>query len=332
MKKLLISFLSLLVILVFIFFWASSGALKRDQLYTITKPIDNKIISKDTISIMTYNIGYLSGLTNNKPLERKKDLFDKNANALIDLLREHKVDILAIQEIDFNSDRSFNTDQLDLIKSRMNFNFTSKAVNWDKRYVPFPYWPPKYHFGKIVSGQAIASRFPIFSNDVEILTKPVDQDFYYNSFYLDRLIQIDTLSINGQPVLLMNVHLEAFSTKTRALHIQKVFKLFTDAIKNGPVLLVGDFNESSFSGNQSMMRPFYEHPGIGSAIPLDTLKQNINKHFTYNSERPDRKIDYIFYAKNYVEAFELITITKTKNLSDHLPVMMRFKLKSLSSN
>ena len=332
MKKLLISFLSLLIILVSIFFWASSGTLKHDQLYAITKTADNKIISKDTISIMTYNIGYLSGLTNNKPLERKESLFDKNADAIIDLLKKYKVDILAIQEIDFDSDRSFNINQLDFIKSGMNYNFTSKAVNWDKRYVPFPYWPPKYHFGKIVSGQAIASRFPILSNDIEILSKPVDQDFYYNAFYLDRLIQMDTLSINGQPVLLMNVHLEAFSTKTRALHIQKVFKLFTNAIKNGPVLLVGDFNESTLSGNQSMMRPFYEHPGIGRAIHLDTLKQNINKHFTYSSERPDKKIDYIFYAKNYIEAIESMTITKTENLSDHLPVLMRFKLKSLSSN
>ena len=332
MKKVLISFLSLLVILVFIFFWASSGALKRDQLYTITKPIDNKIISKDTISLMTYNIGYLSGMTNNKPLDRSQGLFDKNVGAIIDLLKKYKVDILAIQEIDFDSDRSFNIDQLDLIKNRMNYNFSSKAVNWDKKYVPFPYWPPKYHFGKIVSGQVIASRFPIVSNDIEILSKPINQDFLYKAFYLDRLIQLDTLSINGQPVLLMNVHLEAFSKKTRTLHIQKVFKLFTNAIKDGPVLLVGDFNESILSKNQSMMRPFYEHPNIGSAIPLDTLKQNINKHFTYSSEKPIQKIDYIFYAKNYIEAIETMTITKTKNLSDHLPVLLRFKLKSLRSN
>ena len=46
------------------------------------------------------------------------------------------------------------------------------AVNWDKRYVPFPYWPPVVHFGEMLSGQGVLSKFPILMNKKIVLQKP----------------------------------------------------------------------------------------------------------------------------------------------------------------
>lgn len=333
MKKLIFSLLLIILSFIAFYMWATSGELSSNkELYAIYKSQDSTGIQKDTLSIMTFNIGYLSGMTNNKAIERTKDLFDTNAESLLEILTEETIDILAIQEIDFGSSRSFNIDQLDLIQKKANFNYGAKAINWDKRYVPYPYWPPHLQFGKIQSGQAIASKFSILNNHVVILNKPIDQPFYYNDFYLDRLIQTSTLSVNGKELTVMNVHLEAFSEKTRAIHIQQVFERFKKLATQGPTILLGDFNESVFPMATSGMLPFYEDAKFDSAISMERLKENKSTHYTYSAETPKAKIDYIFYSSDYIEMLEAKTIRLTKLLSDHLPVMMRFQFKTVNEN
>lgn len=328
MKKILLGLFVIVILTGGWVLWATSSSLNDTDLKAITSTSNFYKIPKDTLSIMTYNIGWLSGMTNNKPVERSLDFYETNAESLIGLLETHQVDILALQEIDFGSDRSFNFDQLELVRERMRYPFTAKAVNWDKRYVPFPNWPPKHHFGKVNSGQAIASRLPIQSNTVEKLIKPVDQNYFYKSFYLDRLIQCNTILVGGHEVLLMNVHLEAFSEKTRDLHLERVFELFENAIQKGPTILLGDFNEPMTLQGDSKMNMFYDHPDMGSAITKKQLSTHLEHHFTFSSETPDRKIDYIFYSSKFIEAMKGGTIKETNLLSDHLPVMMRFSLKT----
>lgn len=333
MKKLAISLVIIIISFISFYVWATSGEFNSDEeRYFIYSDNNSNYIEKDTFSIMTFNIGYLSGMTNNKAIERTQELFDNNEESLIELLNKESVDILAMQEIDFSSSRSFEIDQFKSILNEGEFNHGAKALNWDKHYVPFPNWPLHLQFGKIQSGQALVSRFPILNNDVEILVKPIDQPFYYNDFYLDRLIQTTKLSLNGKELTIMNIHLEAFSEKTRALHLEQVFKRFKEAAAQGPSILLGDFNESVFPLESSLMSPFYNQSNFGEAISLNRLSENAKEHFTYSAESPKVKIDYIFYSSNFIEMLQAKTISETKLLSDHLPVMMRFRLKEVNEN
>lgn len=316
------------VVVIGLYFWATSSALdpleKPNSIYQISSSVEEQ---DDTLSIMTFNIGYLSGMTNNKPVERTSSLFDTNAAALLQCLKTSAVDILAMQEIDFASARSYDVDQLDLIAKQGGFNYAAKALNWDKRYVPFPYWPFKHHFGKVKSGQAIVSKFKIHKHTIDILPKPLDQPFYYNDFYLDRLVQTIVIHVNKKPLTVMNVHLEAFSKKTRSIQLRYVFEKFKRSAITTPTILLGDFNEPFFPEENSYMSLFYNSPIIGQAISPQELQSFPEKHFTYSAETPKAKIDYIFYSKAHIEMFSAETITATQLLSDHLPVLMRFKLK-----
>lgn len=331
MKRLALVLLLIFVAIIGFYFWASSARYSSNEaLYTIYTSSNPSEFEKDTFSIMTFNIGYLSGMTNNIAVDRSKELFDDNAFSLIQLLKKNSVDILATQEIDFGSSRSFEVDQHQLILEEGNFDFGAKAVNWDKRYVPYPYWPIHQQFGKILSGQALASKFPILTNEVEILDKPVDQPFYYKDFYLDRLIQTIRLSINGRELTILNIHLEAFSEKTREIHLERVFEKFKTYAMQGPTILLGDFNESILPLVNSKMLPFYNQAIFDSAISLDYINKEPFEHFTFSAELPEVKIDYIFYSSNFIEMLDAKTITETNLLSDHLPVMMRFKFKDVN--
>lgn len=143
--------------------------------------------SSDTLSVLTYNIGYLSGMTNNLPVDRKESLFSDNLSRSIDLLNSYDFDFIGLQEVDFGASRSFNYNQFDSLGIQLDFHQGAYAINWDKLYVPFPYYPFKNHFGRMYSGQGILSKMQLVSNDLIVLRKPISAPFYYNAFYLDRL-------------------------------------------------------------------------------------------------------------------------------------------------
>ena len=66
--KIFISLLSIfLVFIIAFYFYGSSGKLQDSDYITTGREYAYKA-STDTFSIMTYNVGYLSGMSNNKPV------------------------------------------------------------------------------------------------------------------------------------------------------------------------------------------------------------------------------------------------------------------------
>ncbi|MDX1371805.1 MAG: hypothetical protein R3321_05010, partial [Nitrososphaeraceae archaeon] len=197
--------------LIIFYFWAGSSWYENDLYYQVANSENSFIDKDDTLRISTYNIGYLSGMTNNNPVARSEGLFSENLERSVRILSNLDLDFLALQEIDFYSERSYEYNQYDSLLQRLDFPNGAKAVNWDKSYVPFPYWPIKYQFGRILSGQAILSKMKLLKQDITVLSKPKNAPFYYNKFYLDRLIQTTFIPVNNSDTLaIMNVHLEAF--------------------------------------------------------------------------------------------------------------------------
>jgi endonuclease/exonuclease/phosphatase family metal-dependent hydrolase len=335
MKRVLVSFLLILVSsIVFFFFWGSSTASSLGDYEEIETydPTSTPHQLGDTISIITYNLGYLSGMTNNLPLERTETLFTNHLAQAKELLHNTQPDIVAFQEIDFGADRSFNVDQLYALSTSHSFTSASRAINWDKRYVPFPYWPVSMHFGKVVSGQAILSRFPIINNDIHTLVKPEGNPFYYNAFYIDRLAQVSTIKIGKQPLFVINVHLEAFHADTREIQIRTVLKLFHQYSEQYPVILCGDFNSTPPHASEPwqddhVIQTLLADYQMEMAIGLTENAKNESDYFTFSSESPSKRIDYFFYNPKFIQFIDARVIHEAGTISDHLPVSMRFVLR-----
>ncbi len=282
----------------------------------------------ETLTVVTYNVGYLSGLTNQQAVERDRALFEANQATALAALAAVQPDIVGLQEVDFDAYRSFNVNQQYEIARALRTPYAAIAVNWDKRYVPFPYWPPRAHFKAVTSGQAVLSRYPIQRNERLVLEKVPSNPFYYNALYLDRVAQVTEIEVSGQPLLVINVHLEAFDGPTRLRQTEFVRQLAEDYAQRLPILLLGDFNsdlERSEEGDNPSIQVLLESPALASAIALQDTPQD--QRATFPSNQPEYTLDYIFYTPDTLELVDSGVVVEAAQASDHLPIkaILRFR-------
>jgi len=202
--------IGVMIFVVIFFFWASSPNYSLNDYSKLI--INNHPVkfNKDSVySIITYNIGYLSGMTNNKAIAKPKDLFDKNLEKVKKEFRLLNSDFIAFQEIDYASARSYKVNQQNEI-AELGYNFLAQAINWDETYVPFPYWPPSMHFGRMLSGQSILSKYPLknhqrqldvvidlfnkYKNDYPtILLGDFNSDIEYENPAINKILTLDNI-------------------------------------------------------------------------------------------------------------------------------------------
>jgi endonuclease/exonuclease/phosphatase family metal-dependent hydrolase len=314
-------FLLLIIACVIFFFWASSSTLEETQYAELTEINQKSDIDNDSIfSIVTYNIGYLSGMTNNLPIAKSKSLFDDNLQKVINETKKVNPDIIAFQEIDYDASRSYNVNQEEKIAD-LGYNYRAKSINWDVRYLPFPSWPISMHFGKVISGQSIISKYPLKEQQRIVLQRVADAPFHRDAFYLERLAQVVKVILNGKEVILINIHLEAFDKDTRVKQFEEVVAIFNKYKNNYPTILLGDFNSRARDEN-AIVKKMFTMENVGNAA-FDV----INIENTFDTKAPYERIDYIFYTTNSIEYVSGKVLNEFEQASDHLPVFMEFKLK-----
>ncbi|WP_017305096.1 endonuclease/exonuclease/phosphatase family protein [Spirulina subsalsa] len=317
-----------LAILIF-FFWASGGYYPKEKYAEIVQ--DDSITppskGESVFSVLTYNIGYLSGLTNNEAIRPPRELFEENLKQVLANLKPRQIDIMGLQEIDLPSHRSYEVHQVEALGKGLGMAYRAIAINWDKNYLPFPYWPPSVHFRRILSSQAILSQFPIRRHERLVLGKVENRPFLYKAFYLDRLAQIAEIEINGQLVIVINVHLEAFDIPTRRRQTEEILDILAQYEPQHPVLLMGDFNSDPHltpDSPDSTVQLLLNHPKIRSVVPQKAM--NTPEMKTFPSNEPRFKLDYIFYTPNSLELVESEVLREMGQASDHLPVLATFRL------
>ena len=322
--KILKWFLSLILLLVVAFvifyFWSTSGV-SSQKLFLIHETHENQSPSDSTFTIMTYNVGYLSGMTNNQATKSDEDFFTNNLYKLEQHLRDILPDIVCFQEIDYDSKRSYHINLQDTL-TQLFYPWSIKAINWDNKYVPFPYWPPRVHFGKVLSGQSIMSVWKLENPRQEVLEKVKSNPFYYNAYYLDRLLVSTEVKHPVHDFLLMNLHTEAFDTLTRNEQLAFAYERMKAEKANQPLVIAGDFNATPESGEPGLQL-FLQDSTLGCVA----FHPNEPNYYTFSSGNPEERIDYIFYTKKDFEEIDGRIMTEYGEISDHLPVMGRLKFK-----
>lgn len=317
--------ISILILLTVFFFWAKGPTVSESDYNTLYQAtVTNTGHRNDSIlRVVTYNIGYLSGMTNNTPQRPTREFYANNEKRVIPALRALDAGIVGFQEIDFDSKRSYRTDQAKMICDSL-FPYGAFAVNWDKRYVPFPAWPPGVHFGKILSGQAVVSAYPLPDQEVHRLEKVKSNTFYYNALYLDRLAQIVTVDHPVKPFKMINLHAEAFDAETRRRQLEYIYDLFWELEKEHPVILLGDFNSD----------PGFPDAGINLFLNdnrFSTAAFDANAPATspktYPSLNADERLDYIFWNAGRFELIDSRVLQEFGDISDHLPCMAVLRIR-----
>lgn len=330
------------IALALFYVWGSAGTTDKQTYssivdYGTAKPTGPNAELQDSYTLVSYNLGYLSGLANNTAVKPDKAFFEANQARAVEALQAVSPDIVGFQEIDFGAKRSYDVDQSEVIAQQLGLRTGAIAINWDKNYLPFPYWPISAHFGKILSGQAILSRYPIEKNSRFVLERVANKPFFYNAFYLDRLAQVSEIRLGEQSVIVINVHLEAFEEQTRMNQTQFVRQLAEQYAATQPVIVMGDFNSAlnrpafvtaqgvTITEDRFSIKEMLASEPFAPAVPVENWQRETAATFPPN--QPEHKLDYVFYTVGSIEVLETQVLRTAGEASDHLPLMVRFRLK-----
>lgn len=294
----------------------------------------------DTITVLTYNVGFASGMANNRPVTLTQEESRKNLHAVMSVLTVQQPDLAALQEVDGAARRSFFVDQARELARAAALEHGCFTANWNKRYVPFPPWPPSVHYGPIYSGLALLSRYPIIDHETIPLPPPA-KNAVYRALYLRRVIQRTRVELpGGRPVTVLNLHLEPFDQENRRRHAE-IAATICESIAD-PLIVMGDCNappeyatirsgfsseaESADFSTDETIRVLTEETGLSTVFDQTRYLRNEAAALTFPSDAPVVTLDYILHSDSF-EAEDASVIRSNARGSDHLPIAARLRLR-----
>ncbi|MBN2479930.1 MAG: endonuclease/exonuclease/phosphatase family protein [Parachlamydiales bacterium] len=293
------------------------------------------------IKTASYNIHFGIGY-NAKTLAIDELSYINRLNKIADVLKSIDADVVFLQEVDFASDRSFNINQAEYLAKNADYQYVAIAPTLRKK-MHLNYNNVK---GKIETGIAIISKYPIIYNEVLIFDYSYQMPFFMKWLFDPHGSQKCVIDFNNQKVNLINIHLEPWCSETRYSQMLKVKDIWLENAKH-PVIVAGDFN-TTFPAKFKKMpfhlldAPFFikkdsinykndktlvllKNLKHSEAVPAKLYLKNKNRYFTYPSMDPKVKIDYIF-AGNRAKVIKGYVFHEAKLASDHLPIIAEIKI------
>lgn len=334
-------FLLLLLIIGGLIYWAFGSSLPKHSKLDLDE-VEHGELPKvtDTIIVTSYNIGHGQGVKENAWDHRDKKTTLKQLGMLSEAIAKMDADILLLQEVDLDSNRTYHIDQIRYLKEKADYPYHACAMVWKKNYVPYPYWPPAHHIGYVRAANCVLSKYPLSNHERTIFDKPASNPFWYNWAYIDRGIQrVDVQIDQTKKVAVLNVHLEAWDMKTREQQAMVLGEYMKEI--DLPIILGGDFNTVPLSSDKK--NKFIDEPetdysdektfpwlfNIVKDLKKPRLVAKINDPFslyTFPSDMPNRRLDHIFLIGNSL-AFMNFWVEKSAALaSDHLPVVAKIRV------
>ncbi len=296
-----------------------------------------------TLTVVTWNIAWAYGWGSEGTGTRKKSQaeIEDSLQAMGRWLRAVGADVVLLQEVDTGARRSHGIDQGEVLSRAAGLAYYAPAESWSVNYLPFPYWPPSRHFGRLRSGGAVLSRFPITEASVELLSKPAAQPRIYRLFYLFRYVIRCRIALGGgESVRVYNVHLETPDGAARALQAARVADILR-ADTGGAVIFGGDVNSPPPEARVRAGYPdepatdhrddaaaalFRSLPGLVDTVSPEAYLRDEPAWFTFPSHAPNRKLDYLFASAD-LTVDEVRVGREAGTSSDHLPLVARLRLR-----
>lgn len=221
---------------------------------TVSEKADGK-----TLSILTLNTGYAAlGEDADFFMDGGKDVRGESEERVRDnmlgieaIVRSADADVVFLQELDTDSDRSFEMNQWLQYEYDLEEYESRYAVNYSCDFVPYPL---PTTIGKVHSGIATFSRYDISSATRYSLPCPFSWPTRIANLKRCMLVtRIPLADKEGQELVLVNFHLEAYDDGEGKLAQteQLMDYLLSEYEKGNYVIAGGDFNQV-FPGTQDI--------------------------------------------------------------------------------
>ena len=203
----------------------------------------------DTLRLVTWNIGYgglgddadffMDGGTRVRAADREQ--VEENLQAMLTELGALAPDVIFLQEVDVESDRSYNINEAAFLTQGLPGYQYSFAFNYRVLFVPYPL-PP---LGGINSGLLTLCVFP--ASSAERVQLPCPFSWPVRTANLKRCMLVTRIPLEGsdRELVLVNLHLEAYDSgegKLAQTHALRTL-LEEEAFAGNYVIAGGDFNQ-----------------------------------------------------------------------------------------
>lgn len=345
-----ILYISLGIILIFsvvVLIFVMTGFNPYDETVLSINNNQVRLYEKDSrITLFSLNIGhggldsqwdsYQYGGSNTRARSEKTVM--ENLESIVSKIDDVNPDIFLLQELDTDSKRSFNIDQLSFLKEKYpNYGYSfgkNKVIRW----MPFPITSP---VGKIESGIGTFSKF----NTLETIrySLPDADSFFDRIFEYDWAITKSVFETNAPgDLVVINVKLSAFNEGdfVRERQLEFLRKMLIDEYNRGNYVIAGGDFSHNLPGADPFKFSFTEDwPSWLKNIP-DVFEVN---YYTWHID--DKTPSFRSLSEPYKKGESFVAITdgflvsdnihveEVKTLdygfenSNHNPVTIKFKLK-----
>ncbi|MCU7494110.1 MAG: hypothetical protein HF314_07450 [Ignavibacteria bacterium] len=212
------------------------------------------------------------------------------------LVKDNKAGLVALQEVDRGVLRSNKIDIMQLLKSQTGM-YTAFGKNLD------------FQGGEY--GNGILSKFPVdtISNYHYKMLREGEQ----------RGLLQTIVEVNGEKMVFLATHTGDKNTEAEKLVNAEEMKTILKSYRGMPVILCGDFNDRP---EKSTM-----HDSLTTYFVDVWQYLHKDEGYSFPSDKPDRRIDYIYLSKDALKKLKPVSITVLKSeASDHLPLIAEFEL------
>ena len=304
---------------------------------------DAVITSGDTLSILSFNIGYaglgceedffMDGGSATRPDDRSD--VEGYLNGIVAAINDIDPDICLLQETDLNSARTYGINENAVLHSAFGGS-AAFAYNYKCPFVPFPL-PP---LGRVESGLLTLSRYDV--EEADRVALPVPFSWPVRVANLKRCLLLERLPLSdGSELVLINLHLEAYDDGSGKLaQARMLIDILTEEYEKGNYVVAGgDFNQSfaSAGADYPILSEDYWMP---SEFPEELLPEGWQAAFDasvpscrllnkpYSGDRSDTQFYLIdgFILSPNVTLGQVKTLDLDFQYADHNPVYLEITL------
>jgi endonuclease/exonuclease/phosphatase family metal-dependent hydrolase len=250
------------------------------------------------------------------------------------VIRQASPDLVLLQEVDRDSDRTGRVDQHRALLDRVPYPMHSSTPYHKAAWVPHP---PHQHMGRVDVHLSVFSRFQLASATRYQLAM-LDEPWWRRAFNLKRaLFELEMPVEGGGALTVLHTHLSAFSHGDGTLEAQVaalIDRASAATARRSPWLLAGDMNALppgvdtrdlppdqaiEYPEATSPLAPLFDR--FSSVIPLErylTRDPTTRTFLPFGAEAPDRTLDYAFTDGLTVSD---VAVIDERRISDHLPLV-----------
>lgn len=203
------------------------------------------------------------------------------------VIRDSGADVVALQEVDRGVERSERRDILAELSELTGMPYRAFGKNLDFQGGGY--------------GNALLSRFPLADVENFLLDQHAPHE--------QRGVLRARLDVEGRRLTILVVHLDHQSETERLYALEQIEELTEGG---SPMIMAGDLNDvpasEVYRRATSWLSDAWQTAGDGDG-------------FTFPSDAPERRIDYVFHSEHLVPVAASVPETEA---SDHRPVLVHF--------